>query len=138
MEDGGAPAGETGNFRVRKSFQTSFVCTVQSITGIEDYGKHLTQMLEWDTFIPLIKNNLSNKSKIFVFFVENCQDIAVRRIFSAVRRILVRNQKLYDRMMGKWQKAGKGDYQIAERRDDRIRTDEENVAKFLTMGGFYT
>ena len=123
---------------MRKLFQTSFVCTVESITGIEDYGKHLTQMLEWDTFIPLIKNNLSNKSKIFVFFVENCQDIAVRRIFSAVRRILVRNQKLYDRIMGKWQKAGKGDYQIAERRDDRIRTDEGNVAKFLTMGGFYT
>ena len=75
----------------------------------------------------------------FLFFrVEKCQDIAVRRIFPTVRRILVRNQKLYDRMMGKWQKAGKGDYQIAERRDDRIRTDEENVTKFLTMGGFYT
>ena len=75
----------------------------------------------------------------FLFFhVEECQGVAVRRIFPTVRRILVRNQKLYDRIMGKWQKAGKGDYQIAERRDDRIRTDEENVTKFLTMGGFYT
>ena len=78
------------------------------------------------------------ENNFLFFFVENCQDIAVRRIFPTVRRILVRNQKLYDRMMGKWQKAGKGDYQIAERRDDRIRTDEENVTKFLTMGGFYT
>ena len=44
---------------------SSFVCTVESITGIEDYGKHLTQMLEWDTFVLNDDRHFNNIAFIY-------------------------------------------------------------------------
>lgn len=43
----------------------SFVSTVESITGIKEYGKHLTQMLEWDSFVLNDDRHFNNVAFVF-------------------------------------------------------------------------
>lgn len=42
-----------------------FVNTVESITGIENYGKHLTQILEWDSFVLNDDRHFNNIAFIY-------------------------------------------------------------------------
>lgn len=52
---------------------SSFVNTIESITGIQNYGKHLTQILEWDSFILNDDRHFNN-----IAFIYNSD----KRIFS--------------------------------------------------------